>query len=184
MCRVMTAFQKKDVRTLVTWGIVWPFTRCLHDAIVMAIGVAAALMWQWFCPVSHELNMISFVWSSMRLSHRLYKLKPITSISEMAWHLECGRDFEVNRNCKKTTMFFGKQTSRKNTERRDWLHICCTMRANISFAICGNAECFGCGKAIRGNLRNVPHLIFRKLPLDNFLHSAFRNPHSAKYPHV
>jgi len=33
-----------------------------------------------------------------------------------------------------------------------------------------------CGKAIRGNLRNVPHLIFRKLPLDNFLDSAIRIP--------
>ena len=32
-----------------------------------------------------------------------------------------------------------------------------------------------CGKVIRGNLRNVPHLLFRKLPLGNF-------PHSAKYP--
>ena len=31
-----------------------------------------------------------------------------------------------------------------------------------------------CGKAIRGTLRNVPHLIFRKLPLDNFPQSAFR----------
>jgi len=31
-----------------------------------------------------------------------------------------------------------------------------------------------CGKAIRGNLRNVLHLIFRKLPLDNFLHFAIR----------
>ena len=38
-----------------------------------------------------------------------------------------------------------------------------------------------CGKATRGNLRNVPHLIFRKLPLPWQL-SAFRNPHSAKYP--
>jgi len=26
-----------------------------------------------------------------------------------------------------------------------WLHICCTMRANGSFAIRGNAEFFGCG---------------------------------------
>jgi len=31
-----------------------------------------------------------------------------------------------------------------------------------------------CGKAIRGSLRNVPHLIFCKLPLDNFPQSAFR----------
>ena len=37
-----------------------------------------------------------------------------------------------------------------------------------------------CGKATRGNLRNVPHLIFRKLPLDNFLHSAIRIPQNTR----
>jgi len=37
-----------------------------------------------------------------------------------------------------------------------------------------NFSAVECGKTIRGNLRNVPHLIFRKLPLDNF-------PHSTKY---
>ena len=31
-----------------------------------------------------------------------------------------------------------------------------------------------CGKATRGNLRNVLHLTFRKLPLDNFPHSNIR----------
>jgi len=31
-----------------------------------------------------------------------------------------------------------------------------------------------CGKAVTDNVRNVPHLIFRKLPLDNFPQSAFR----------
>jgi len=36
------------------------------------------------------------------------------------------------------------------------------------------------GKAIRSNLRNVPHMIFRKLPPDNFPHSAIRM-NSAKY---
>jgi len=40
-----------------------------------------------------------------------------------------------------------------------------------------NFSAADCGKATRGNLRNVLHLIFRKLPLDKF-----RNPHSAKYP--
>ena len=37
-----------------------------------------------------------------------------------------------------------------------------------------SAEMRNFSAAIRGNLRNVPHLIFRKLPLDNFPHSAFR----------
>ena len=39
---------------------------------------------------------------------------------------------------------------------------------------CGIFRLRECGKAIRGTLRNVPHLIFRKLPLDNFPHSAIR----------
>ena len=37
-----------------------------------------------------------------------------------------------------------------------------------------------CGKAIRGTLRNVPHLIFRKLPLDNFPHSAICIPQNTR----
>jgi len=53
----------------------------------------------------------------VQLSQRLYKLKPITSTSEMMWHWECGRDCEVNWNCKKLP-FFGKWTT-KNTEGRD-----------------------------------------------------------------
>ena len=56
---------------------------------------------------------------------------------------------EVNRNCKKnTTLFFGKRTT-KNTKGRNRgtpdasvhrLHICCTMPANGSFAMHGNAD--------------------------------------------
>ena len=49
------------------------------------------------------------------------------------------------------------------------LHICCTMR-NFSAA--------GCGKVMRGNLRNIPHLIFSKLPIDNFTHSTIRKIHA------
>jgi len=37
-----------------------------------------------------------------------------------------------------------------------------------------------CVKATRGNLRNFPHLIFRKLPLDNFLHFAIRIPQNTR----
>ena len=98
--------------------------------------------------------------------------------------MECGRDFEVSQNCKTTTLFFGKQTT-KNTEGKDCgtpdaamyrLHICCTTRPNCSFAIreMRNFSAAECRKAIRGNLRNVLHLIFRKLPLNNFWNSAFR----------
>jgi len=58
---------------------------------------------------------------------------------------------------KKTTPFFGKLGKRitKNAEGRHRgtlddtsmhrLHICCTMRANGSFAIRGNVEFFSCG---------------------------------------
>ena len=89
---------------------------------------------------------------------------------------------EVSRNCKTTTLFFGKRTT-KNTEGKDpgmpdtamhQLHICCTMRANGSFVIHGFSAA-ECRKAIMGNLRNMPHLIFHELPFDNF-------PHSAIYP--
>jgi len=79
----------------------------------------------------------------------------------------------------KTTLFFGKRTT-KNMEGRNRgtpdvamhrLHICCTMRANGSFAMRRNAAFFGCGmrKSDKGcNSRNVPHLVFCKLSLDNF----------------
>ena len=39
-----------------------------------------------------------------------------------------------------------------------------------------------CGKAIRGTLRNVPHSIFCKLPLDNFPHSGIRIPQNTRAP--
>jgi len=86
-----------------------------------------------------------------------------------------------------TTRFFGKWTT-KSTEGKDpgtpddamhRLHICCTMRANGSFAIRGNTNFSAaeCGKAIMGNLRNVPHLISANYPL-----TTFRILQSAKYP--
>jgi len=148
-------------------------------------GYWLQLSWQQFCPVSHELNMISFVRSSVWQSHQLYKLKPITSISEMTWHdtWNAKETLKLIEIVQKTTLFFGKWTTKKKNERKvhgtldaamHLLHICYTMRANCSFAICGNVEFSAaeCGKAIRGNLRNIPHLIFCKLPIDNFLHSA------------
>jgi len=117
MCRDITAFYKKNVRRL------WPevLSGLLHDVYTMQSSrrsvatAAAAVMRQRYRTVSHELNMIGFVRLSMQLSHRLYKLKPIRSTSEMTWHLECGRDFEVSRNCKTTTLFFGKRTRKERT---------------------------------------------------------------------
>ena len=45
---------------LVTCGFVRPLARYLHNVIVAAIGVAAAVMRQLFCPVSQELNMTAW----------------------------------------------------------------------------------------------------------------------------
>jgi len=148
--------EKKIRNMLVTWFFARSLTWCLHNAIVAAIGR------NWNCSCSSHATMVSpsiarikhgFVWLSVRLSYQLYKLKPIASTSDMTWHLECERDFEVSRNCKTTTLFFRKRTT-KNTEGKDrrtpdapmhCLHICCTMRMNDSFVIHGNAEFFGCG---------------------------------------
>jgi len=126
------------------------------------------------------------MWSSLQLSHRLYKLNWFTLTSEMMWHLECGTDFEVNRNYKKNCPILW-QMDHKNMEGRHRvtpdvamlrLHISCTMRANgtLQSEEMWNFSAAECGTAIRGNLWNVPHLIFRKLPLDNFLHFAIRIP--------
>jgi len=152
MCRDDSVLEERR-KMLVTWG----FVRCLHNAVVTAIGhncncgCSCHVTTVSPSPVSHELNMISFVRLSVRLSHQLYTLKPITSTSEMTWHLECGETLKLIEIVKKTTVLW--QTVHKNMEGRDrgtpdagmhQLHICCTVRANCSFVICGNAEFFGC----------------------------------------
>jgi len=50
------------------------------------------------------------------------------------------------------------------------LHICCIVLRSAEMRNFSAAEC---KEAIRGNVWNVPHLIFRKLPLDNLMQSAF-----------
>jgi len=109
--------RKKIRNMLVTWFFARPLTWCLHNAIGRNCN----------CSCSSHATMVSpsiarikhgFVWLSVQLSYQLYKLKPITSTSDMTWHLECGRDFEVSRNCKTTTLFFRKRTT-KNTEGKD-----------------------------------------------------------------
>jgi len=110
--------------------------------------------------------------------------KPITSTSEMTWHLECKRDFEVSWNCKTTTLFFANGLQRIGL-RKERTAGCLTLvcigctsvvprerTVVLRSAEMQNFSAAECRKAIRGNLRNVPHLIFRKLPLDNFPHSA------------
>jgi len=63
-----------------------------------------------------------------------------------------GMQKRLSRNCKKTTVLW--QTDHKEYSRKGMrdatldsamhrLHICCTMRANGSFAIHGNEEFFG-----------------------------------------
>jgi len=118
-CRDITAFYKKNVRRL------WPevLSGLLHDVYTMRSSrrsvatAAAAVMRQRYRTVSHELNMIGFVRLSMQLSHRLYKLKPIRSISEMTWHLECGRDFEVVKIVKQLPCSLANGPQRTRKER-------------------------------------------------------------------
>jgi len=177
-----------------TWGFVRPLTRRLHDAIIAAIGAAVAVMWQQFsvgknqdlkkqfCPVSHELNMISFVRLSMRPSQRFYKLKPITSTIEMTWHLECGRDFQEIVKKYRSLADGPQRIQKERTMGRD-AGYCYALVAHLLYNVgklvlwsaeMRNFSAEACGKAIRGNLRNVPLLIFCKLPLDNLPHSAIR----------
>jgi len=115
----------------------------------------------------------------------LSKSVEITLTSEMMWHLECGTDFEVNRNCKKNL-----SCSLANGPQRIWkegtawrlmllcfgctLVVQCERMVVLQSTEMQNFSAAECGKAIRSNLRNVQHLIFRKLPLDNFPQSAFR----------
>jgi len=130
--------------------------------------------------------------SSLQLSHRLYKLKAITLTREMMWHLECGSDFEVNRNCKKNYPILRQNRPKRirkegNVGRLTLLCFGCTLvvqceqRVVLQSVEMRNFSAAECGKAIRDNLQNVPHLIFRKLPLDNFPHSAIRK---IPTPHV
>jgi len=88
------------------------------------------------------------------------------------------------RRAVKTTLFCGKWTT-KNTEGRDHgmpdAAIGCTSvvqceRTVVLWSVeMRNFSVAECGKAVRGNLRNAPQLIFCKLPIDIFQHSA-------KYP--
>ena len=102
--------------------------------------------------VSHELNMFS------SRDRPCNSRTDYTNWSQPQWSVKWFDTWNVeetlkSRNCKKTTLFCGKRTT-KNTEGRHrwtpdvfmhWLHICCTMRANGSFAaIRGNAEFFTC----------------------------------------
>jgi len=116
----------------------------------------------------------------VRLSHRLYKLKPIISTSEMMRHLECGRDFEVNQNCKKVpcSLANGPQRIRKEGTAGHRMLQCIGYTSVVQCegtVVLRSVEMriFRLWNAIRGNLRNVLHLIFHKLPLDNFPHSVF-----------
>jgi len=100
----------------------------------------------------------------------------------MTWHLECGR-VEIVKQLP-CSLANGPQRIRKERtpERLALLCIGCTSvvqceRTVVLWSVeMRNFSAAECGKAIMGNLRNVPQLIFRKLPLDSF-------PHSAKYSH-
>jgi len=52
--------------------------------------------------------------------------------------------------------------------------------STVSDAEMRNFSAAECGKAIKGNLWNVPRLIFRKLAVDSFPHSAVRIPRATR----
>jgi len=91
----------------------------------------------------------------------------------------------TDRNCKKIPCSLANGPQRMQKEgtvgRKTLLCIGCTSVVQceqmvvLQSAKMQNFSAAEFGKAIRDNLRNVPHLIFRKLSLDNF-------PRSAKYP--
>jgi len=120
------------------------------------------------CTAAHKLNMFiscDYPW----LSHRLYKLKPVTWTSELIWHLESGRDWrdhkEYGRGGRRTLLCIGC-TSVVQCERISVLQS--TEMRNFSAA--------ECGKAIRGNfICGTFHTCFSaNYPLTKFLHSTFR----------
>jgi len=131
------------------------------------------------------------------------------------WHLECGRDFEVNQNCNTLPCSFVSDIAifvlkrdvklqltnpvlwqTINGSQRIWnegtagcrmlLCISCTSVVQceqmvvLRSAGMRNFSAAQCGKVVRGNLRTVLHLIFRKLPLDNFLHLVVRIPQNTR----
>jgi len=123
MCRDDSVLEERR-KMLVTWG----FVRCLHNAVVTAIGhncncgCSCHVTTVSPSPVSHELNMISFVRLSVRLSHQLYTLKPITSTSEMTWHLECGETLKLIEIVKKNyrSLANGPQKYGRKRPRDTW----------------------------------------------------------------
>ena len=161
---------------LAIWGFVRPLRWCLCDVIarqsVATATVTEAAMWQQHHPISHKLNMFDSCDCPCDC-HTDY-----TNWSQSHWPAKWCDTWDMEEFFKLIESvkipFFGKRTI-KNTEGRDrgmldaainWLHICCTVRANHTFAIHGNAEFFRCGmwKSNRGNLWNVTHLIFRSSP--------------------
>jgi len=65
-------------------------------------------------------------------------------------------------------------------QRYSYQDVCWWKLAFMQSAEMRNFSAAECGKVITGNLRNVPHLSFRKLPLDNFPHSTIRIPQNTR----
>jgi len=155
---------------------------------VATATVTAAVMRQQFHPVSHELNMFNLgnrpcdcridytTWSQ---SHRPAKwcdtwnmeefLKLIKSVKKLPCSLENGPQ---------------RMSKEKTTGYQMLLYIGCTSVVQcerpvvLRSAEMRNFSAAEYKNVIRGNLQNVPYLIF-----PNYLLTTFHIPHSAKYPH-
>jgi len=113
---------------------------------------------------------------------------PITQIeanhidqqNDVAWQLECGRLklIEIIKGNYPVLWQMDHKEYGKKGPRDTAMHLLYNTSEHLVIlrsAEMRNFSAVECGKVTRGNLRNVPHLIFCKLLLNNFLHSA-------KYP--
>ena len=121
----------------------------------------------------------------MRLSHWLYKLKPIISTSEMIRHLECGRDFEVNQNCKKVpcSLANGPQRIRKEETAGHRMLQCIGYTSVVQCegtVVLRSVEMriFGCGMQSGAICGTFCTWFSTNYPL-----TTFHILYSAKYPH-
>jgi len=188
MSRHDSVLEKKDIRRL--WSEV--LSGLLRDVYTMrssqrsvatATVAAAVVMWQQYRPVSHELNMAwcncpcdcHTGYTDWNQSHPLAKWHDTWNAEETLKLVEIVKQLRCS-------LPNGPQRIRKERILGRLTLVCigctsvvqCEQTVVLWSAEMRNFSAAECGKVIMGNLRNVPHLIFCKLPLDNF-------PHSAKY---
>jgi len=164
-----------------------PDTRCKSETHKSMIQLWLPLSCNRVRSVSHELSVFN------SRDHPCNCRTDYTNWSQSHWpanwcdNLECGRELEVNRNCKKTpySLASGQQRIQKegNAGRLTLLCIGCTSVVQCEWTVVlqstemQNFSAAECGKATRSNLQTFPTWFSANYPL-----TTFRIPHSAEYP--